>query len=146
MLPQTCQCLILQTTFFHYEMSKSIEIFFQCWGFLFANFDRIEIKNLLNYLTMSCGFCIMVLSPLISWGKKFYLVFCFPVISFITCQVRLESILYFRSNHQRCSMEKGALRNFAKFTGKHLCQSLFFNKVVGLQIYLKRHSATGVFL
>ena len=24
--------------------------------------------------------------------------------------------------------KKGVLRNFAKFTGKHLCQSLFFNK------------------
>ena len=29
--------------------------------------------------------------------------------------------------------KKGALRNFAKFTGKHLCQSLFFNKVAGLR-------------
>ena len=29
-----------------------------------------------------------------------------------------------RSSHQRCSIEKGVLRNFAKFTGKHLCQSL----------------------
>ena len=27
--------------------------------------------------------------------------------------------------------KKGVLKNFAKFTGKHLCQSLFFNKVVG---------------
>ena len=27
---------------------------------------------------------------------------------------------------------KGVLRNFAKFTGKHLCQSLYFNKVAGL--------------
>ena len=27
--------------------------------------------------------------------------------------------------------KKGILRNFAKCTGKHLCQSLFFNKVVG---------------
>ena len=26
------------------------------------------------------------------------------------------------------------LRNFAKFTGKHLCQSLFCNKVAGLEI------------
>ena len=25
--------------------------------------------------------------------------------------------------------KKGALRNFVKLTGKHLCQSLFFNKV-----------------
>ena len=28
---------------------------------------------------------------------------------------------------QRCSVKKDALENFAKFTGKHLCQSLFFN-------------------
>ena len=27
--------------------------------------------------------------------------------------------------------KKGVLRNFTKFTGKHLCQSLFFNKVAG---------------
>ena len=43
--------------------------------------------------------------------------------------------------------EKGVLRNFAKFTGKRLCQSLFFNKVAGggLQLYLKRDSGTGFF-
>ena len=29
--------------------------------------------------------------------------------------------------------KKGVLRNFAKFTGKHLCQRLFFNKVAGLR-------------
>ena len=28
---------------------------------------------------------------------------------------------------------KGVPRNFAKFTEKHLCQSLFFNKVAGLR-------------
>ena len=38
---------------------------------------------------------------------------------------------------QRCSVKKGVPRSFAKFTGQHLCQSLFFNKVVGpvLQLY-----------
>ena len=29
--------------------------------------------------------------------------------------------------------KKGILRNFAKFTGKRLCQRLFFNKVAGLR-------------
>ena len=29
--------------------------------------------------------------------------------------------------------EKGVLRNFEKFTGKHLCQSLFFSKAAGLR-------------
>ena len=28
--------------------------------------------------------------------------------------------------------KKSVIRNFAKFTRKHLCQSLFFNKVAGL--------------
>ena len=37
------------------------------------------------------------------------------------------------SSHWMCSVRKGVLRNFAKFTGKHLCQSLFFNKVAGLR-------------
>ena len=38
-----------------------------------------------------------------------------------------------RSSHQICSLKNGVLRNFAKFTGKHLCQSLFFNKVADLR-------------
>ena len=38
-----------------------------------------------------------------------------------------------RSSHQRCSMKKGFLRNFSKFAGKHMSQSLFFNKVAGLR-------------
>ena len=34
-------------------------------------------------------------------------------------------------------MKKGVLRNFTKFAGKHLCQSLFFNKVTGPATLLK---------
>ena len=36
--------------------------------------------------------------------------------------------------------KRGALKNFAKFAGKHLCRSLFFNKVAGLRhaILLKK--------
>ena len=32
---------------------------------------------------------------------------------------------------QRCSMQEDVLRNFTKFTAKHMCQSLSFNKVAG---------------
>ena len=39
----------------------------------------------------------------------------------------------FRSSHRGCSVRKGVLRNFTKVTGKHLSQSLFFNKVTGLR-------------
>ena len=39
----------------------------------------------------------------------------------------------FRSSRPEMFCKKGVLRNFAKFTGRHLCQSLFFNKVAGLK-------------
>ena len=36
--------------------------------------------------------------------------------------------------------KKDVLRSFAKFTGKHLCQILFFNEVAGQYIDIKRKS------
>ena len=44
--------------------------------------------------------------------------------------------------------KKVVLKNFAKFTGKNLCQSLFFNKGADLrpETLLKEVSGTGVFL
>ena len=44
-----------------------------------------------------------------------------------------------RSSHQRFYVKKGVLRHFAKFTGKHLSQSLFFNKVTVLNIFLTEY-------
>ena len=38
-----------------------------------------------------------------------------------------------KSSRLEVFFKKGVLRNFTKFTGKHLCQSLFFNKVAGLR-------------
>ena len=38
-----------------------------------------------------------------------------------------------RSSRPDVFCKKGVLRDFAKSTGKHLCQSLFFNKVAGLR-------------
>ena len=45
--------------------------------------------------------------------------------------------ILFRSSHWRCSVKNAALRNFAKFAGKPLCQSLYFNKAAGLRLYLR---------
>ena len=38
-----------------------------------------------------------------------------------------------RSSRPRVFCKIGVLKNFSKFTGKHLCQSLFFSKVAGLK-------------
>ena len=55
---------------------------------------------------------------------------CFPVkvTKFLITFILKKSP---RSSHRRCSVTKGVLRNFAKFPGEDLCQSLFFNKVAG---------------
>ena len=52
---------------------------------------------------------------------------------------------YFRSSHLRYSVKKGVLRNFAKFTGKHLCQRFLFNKAAcqTCNFIKKRISSTG---
>ena len=42
-------------------------------------------------------------------------------------------------SHRRCSVKKDISRNFKKFTGKHLCQSLVFNKVATLLKKKLRH-------
>ena len=54
------------------------------------------------------------------------------------CTVRLFLFLFLENKTYACSRlgvfcKKGVLRNFSKFTGKHLCQSFFFNKVAGLR-------------
>ena len=49
----------------------------------------------------------------------------------------------------RYSVKNSVLRNFAKFTGKHVLQSLFLNKVAGLRpanLLKKRDFDTDVFL
>ena len=43
-----------------------------------------------------------------------------------------------RSSRPEVFCKKGVLRTFLKFTGKHLHQSLFFNKVAGLFLLKKR--------
>ena len=57
----------------------------------------------------------------------------------------------FRSNNRSSCPEmfykKGALRSFAKFTGKHIWLSLSFDKLADcmLAALLKKDSSTGVF-
>ena len=54
--------------------------------------------------------------------------YCLPA------QYKPPNYIHFtRSNYAKVFSEKGVLKNFAKFTGKHLCWSLFFNKVPSLR-------------
>ena len=43
----------------------------------------------------------------------------------------VKVIMNLRSSRKEVFYKKDVLKNFAKFTVKHLCQSLFFNEVAG---------------
>ena len=59
-----------------------------------------------------------------------------------------HTCIFPRCSRSELFCKKGVLKNFAKFTGKHLCQSLFFDKAAGLRsaTLLKKDSGRGVFL
>ena len=122
----------------------------------------------------SCEFCEILRAPF-SIEHLRWLLFKLFVMILITCDVPQGSILgpllflicvndlqhvlktldpimfaddtnLSRSSQQKCSMKKGVLRNFTKFTGKPVPGPLFLIKLQasGLQLYLKRDSGTGL--
>ena len=60
-----------------------------------------------------------------AWRKSQYLFYDQRKCTFI-----------FRSSHWRSSVKKDVLQNFAKFTGKVLCQKLFFIRVCDAGVFL----------
>ena len=46
-------------------------------------------------------------------------------IFYIRQIMMFDWFIWYRSSHQKCSVKIAALRNLAKFTGKHLCESVF---------------------
>ena len=53
------------------------------------------------------------------------------ILLFIQWNLYIARTSQCRSSHGGRSGRKGVLRNFPKFTGKHLCQNFIFNKVAG---------------
>ena len=59
-----------------------------------------------------------------------------------------QNIFLFKSSLSQMFIKKGLLKNFLKFTGKHLYSSLYLKNLLAssLQLYLKRDADTDVFL
>ena len=93
-----------------FETGDCFNIFLKFWGF----WGSFSVKDF-SYKKKRVAKSISML--------KVKLFSCFTCDTFSKKQSR--------SSHQRCSI--GVLKNFTKFTGKLLCQSLFFNKVAGLR-------------
>ena len=75
---------------------------------------------------------------LLSFLATLFLLTCMYLFPFYTKQTYITQVEEKRvKKKEKRSPEvfckKGVLKSFAKFPGKHLCQSLFFNKVAGLR-------------
>ena len=70
-------------------------------------------------------------------SRYFMLLFICSFIFFLQ-EVLFTLFIHFRSSLPELFCKKFVLRKFIKFTRKHLCQSLFFNKVASLKPFLKK--------
>ena len=88
-------------------------------------------KNFLSVVDLECC-CITI-----PWAKSWLLSLLYYWLSL------------FRSSFPEMVCKKVVLKNFAKFTGKHLCQSLLFNEVAGLRPeagnFIKKETLVHVF-
>ena len=67
-------------------------------------------------------------------GFEIFLIFLNIKMSAKSNEIKLneEFMVMWREQPPEEFCKKAVLTNFAKFTGKHLCQSLCFNKVAGI--------------
>ena len=110
---------------------------------------RID-KSAVNVFTSACIWSfrplILDIIAIIGLSNKHFVTWFPCVIRFWSFQARSNDYTHAKQHHlvmisliqppcrssfSEVSCKKGALKNFAKFTGKHLCQSLFLNKVAG---------------
>ena len=73
-------------------------------------------------------------------GPLFFLIYINDLSNDIVSTAKLFA--YDRSSQWSCSVRQSVLRNFAKFTGKHLYQRFFFNKVASS---IKKETLVQVF-
>ena len=88
----------------------------------------IHAKTLRNLLTVTR--CISLLPAFLYFKiDDFYEIKWQTLINFGIIKIIVQ---WCNGSFHQMSCKIGALENFAKLTGKHLCRSLLFNKVAGL--------------
>ena len=150
----------LKMTFY----AEIAQMFFFLLCFYVSIINKIVCLSLLNSLTIEiyvflhtyvffyfCGLTVNKVAGLTRNSKNFSAHKLNPR----KCRSSCQEVLYNKKAFRKAAACKlpskvGLLKKFAKFTGKHLCWSLFFNinKVTGSRpaALLQRNSSTGAFL
>ena len=87
---------------------------------------KLEVEDFFFYVVVSSRETFQILAQkfLLCIPQKVFRVYIFP--NFVLLQhIVVEKLVKTSSSHRRCSLRKGVLRNFTKFTGKHMCRQLY---------------------
>ena len=96
-----------------------------CWILFNKVVDLAPIlKNIFQRLLLHCTCTTHSYHEVIHFTFTFFLIITIN-FSNVCFWFKLKRLQRIRSSHQSCFTTKGVLRNFAKFTGKQLCQNLF---------------------
>ena len=111
--------VLTQLVVLFFNCERSHQVLITLWHFI--------LLNLLNLLYILTQVLIAACLENESFKKTSLLVFRETLLTFA------------RNNHRLCSVRKSVLRNFAKFKGKHPCQSPFLIKLqASLSTFLKK--------
>ena len=111
---------------FYTTVAKILKLKARMFQVIILRFAKVTEKNLLGEL-----FCAPLVPSILNRFKNKTI---FVLMVIFTC---LKNKSHYRSSHRRCP-ERSVLSNFPKFTGKHLCQSLVFNKVAGFSLWKEK--------
>ena len=109
--------------------NNQMTLWFQFVSINFPNY--LQYPNRVGFVVLILFLYYFALFTYLQWieiwlGKVIIVVKCKCSFKALSYRKR-ESNIYgaiFRSSHRRCFVRKGVLRNFTKFLGKLLCQSL----------------------
>ena len=117
---------------------NKVDIKNHIFAFQYCNWRKVGIRKCsFSFTTIFFFFFYFFLSCTCLMGK-FKKIEYSPICKvfaevFLIVRVPHCTVLITEAGAQRCSVKTGVLSNLAKFTVKHMCQSLFLNNVAGLR-------------
>ena len=99
------------------------------------SFQSYSVLNLISFTKMQIS--VKIIRKNISWSHNMKLDFTIVFFFF------LKGLLSFIRSRSDVFCKKGGLKNFAKFSEKDQCQSLFFNNI--LLNFIKKETLAQVF-
>ena len=125
----------------HYVKAKTEDVFKKSWSSTKTNVCLVCPLVQLDFNSFVFSYTSVNVFPLNTtnvWRVclfiyLFWAIFLALLSQTITFTLQLHTCTG-QKQPPECSIKIGVLKNFPKFTGKHLCESLFFNKAADLRV------------